>query len=352
MVKEEEMVCQSSDEHSAPPPRPQETDVKDAKAAMAMMGLPTAFAGKWEGKEEDMDTEVELWCDVCDLGLNSRDTYASHVRGQKHMKKLQMFSVQRGLAVELPQAKTRVKVPVRLQEKVVESNEPVVGLAYVREVIAMADQEMEPHYQCSLCRQQGQANCMLLHLRGRHHRQNYVLRKYNNLAEMVDLSQARLREEAAKFDERRSGGEYIETIYSDEAFPWPSGKAPWLRENGGDGEVPPGALQNFGRFAELGQQGEEGRVAEEKEVKPARDAELPSVEEVREPRSIQEAIKLLELAASLAATAAASPHLPLAAGEQHAVKAGLAVLRVKLGAVEEGGARLAQGLRCLLPLGQ
>ena len=182
-----------------------------------MMGLPTAFAGKWEGKEEDMDTEVELWCDVCDLGLNSRDTYASHVRGQKHMvrlvvfrmesdallqKKLQMFSVQRGLAVELPQAKTRVKVPVRLQEKVVESNEPVVGLAYVREVIAMADQEMEPHYQCSLCRQQGQANCMLLHLRqapttptiprGRHHRQNYVLRKYNNLAEMVDLSQVLL----------------------------------------------------------------------------------------------------------------------------------------------------------------
>ena len=54
------------------------------------------------------------------------------------------------------------------------------------------------------------------------------------------------------------------------------------------------------------------------------------------------------MAASLAATAAASPHLPLAAGEQHAVKAGLAVLRVKLGAAEERGrrgglARLAEG---------
>lgn len=260
MVKEEQVVCLSSDEDWAPPPKPQETDFKDDKAAMAMMGLPTSFAGKWERKEEDMDTEVELWCDVCDLALNSRDTYASHVRGQKHMKKLQMFSVQRGLAVELPQVKTRVKVPVRLEEKVVESNEPVVGLAFVREVIAMSDGEMEPHYQCSLCRQQGQANCMLLHLRGRQHRQNFVLRKYNNLAEMVDLSQVRLREEAAKFDERplveasrRSGGDAIKTVYSDEAFPWPPGKAPWLRENGGSGEAPPGALQNSassGRRAE------------------------------------------------------------------------------------------------------
>ena len=45
------------------------------------------------------------------------------------------------------------------------------------------------------------------------------------------------------------------------------------------------------------------------------------------------------MAASLAATAATSPHLPLAASEQHAVQAGLAVLRVKLGAVEERGRR-------------
>ena len=46
-------------------------------------------------------------------------------------------------------------------------------------------------------------------------------------------------------------------------------------------------------------------------------------------------MKLLGLAKSLADTAAASPHLHSATGEQRALAAGLAVLGVKLGAAVE-----------------
>ena len=64
-----------------------------------------------------------------------------------------------------PSTQTRVKVPVTLATKIKECNEPLVGLAHVREVLPLSNQEMEPHYYCNLCNQQGQANCMLLHLK-------------------------------------------------------------------------------------------------------------------------------------------------------------------------------------------
>ena len=46
---------------------------------------------------------------------------------------------------------TKKKVPVRLHEKIKETKEPVVGLDYVQEYIAVSDPEMEPHYECELC---------------------------------------------------------------------------------------------------------------------------------------------------------------------------------------------------------
>merc|ERR1719505_523867 len=109
---------------------------------------------------------------------------------------------------------------------------------------------MEPHYYCN---QQGQANCMLLHLKGRIHRQRWVDAVFNSV-DMVELSQAQLKLKAEEMDERGEevsrvdNGEesVIETILSDEAFPWPAGKAPWLKENGGTGIVPDGALEKFG----------------------------------------------------------------------------------------------------------
>ena len=46
---------------------------------------------------------------------------------------------------------TKIKVPVRLHEKIKAATEPVVGLDYVKEWIAVSDPEMEPHYECRLC---------------------------------------------------------------------------------------------------------------------------------------------------------------------------------------------------------
>ena len=64
-----------------------------------------------------------------------------------------------------PSTSTRIKVPVKLKEKMRECNDALVGLKFVREVSPISNQEMEPHYYCKLCNQQGQANCMLLHLK-------------------------------------------------------------------------------------------------------------------------------------------------------------------------------------------
>ena len=127
--------------------------------------------------------QISLRCQVCDLELNSADTYASHVRGERHVvstlanisplilekpcqKNEKLQSAARGeILVVPPSTQTRVKVPVTLKEKIKECNEPLVGLGYVREVLPISNREMEPHYYCDLCTQQGQANCMLLHLK-------------------------------------------------------------------------------------------------------------------------------------------------------------------------------------------
>ena len=47
--------------------------------------------------------------------------------------------------------KTKIKVPVRLHERIKETRDPVVGLDFVQEFIAVSDPEMEPHYECELC---------------------------------------------------------------------------------------------------------------------------------------------------------------------------------------------------------
>ena len=52
---------------------------------------------------------------------------------------------------------TKKKVPVRLHEKIKETRDPVVGLDFIQEYIAVSDPEMEPHYECDLCG--NQVNC-------------------------------------------------------------------------------------------------------------------------------------------------------------------------------------------------
>ena len=43
------------------------------------------------------------------------------------------------------------KIPVRLAVKIAESQEPVVGLNFIVEYIAVSNTEMEPMYECNLC---------------------------------------------------------------------------------------------------------------------------------------------------------------------------------------------------------
>ena len=47
--------------------------------------------------------------------------------------------------------KTKIKVPVRLHERIKETKDPVVGLEFIQEYIAVSDPEMEPYYECELC---------------------------------------------------------------------------------------------------------------------------------------------------------------------------------------------------------
>jgi len=313
----------------------------------------TNFSTKWQKIQEeheevdnDMDVKEEypsFRCEVCNLELNSIDTLTSHEKGMRHMKNVKLQAAARGeILVVPPSTSTRIKVPVKLKEKMRECNDALVGLKFVREVLPISNQEMEPHYYCKLCNQQGQANCMLLHLKGRIHRQQWVHAVFNS-ADMVELSQAQLKLKAEEMDERReevrrveSGEEsVIETILSDEAFPWPAGKAPWLKENGGTGIVPDGALEKFGISSRCRQI---SVATAEEEFKVA--VALPSKEEeIKEPKNIKEAKQMLALAESMMAAAVECGHLNLKEQEVTLMKAGSAALNLKLDGDEEQGSR-------------
>jgi len=271
------------------------------------------FTSSWRERENSADDVflVEggraFVCEVCNLELNSEVTFASHIRGSRHVKKVKEEAAEKGHCLVVPPStQTRVKVPVTLHKMVEECNEPLVGLSCVTEVLPISDQEMEPQYYCTLCSQQGQAYCMLLHLKGKVHRQRWVEVKFPGAVNMVDLSQAQLREQAMLLDERKEekeqqslGKSMIKTIYSDEAFPWPAGKAPWLVENGGTGVVPDGALERFGMSGGFRQISMEEQNSESTDAYYA----LPAVENVPAPRNIQEAQQMLALAESLADSA-------------------------------------------------
>ena len=83
---------------------------------------------------------------------------------------------------------TKKKIPIRLQEKIKETMDPVVGLGYITEFIPLSDAEMEPHYECVLCGSQGQSNGMFSHIMGQKHRQLFI-EKISNNYNMGNLSQ-------------------------------------------------------------------------------------------------------------------------------------------------------------------
>merc|ERR1719430_3036479 len=234
---------------------------------MESMGLPTGFSLRMDGNEKQRKGDKKtFYCQICLIELNSLDTMRSHVKGVKHMKKELQLSAQneekvrkgemsrreadRGpkvIPIPNPES-TKKKVPIRLHEKIKETRDPVVGLDFIREYIAVSDPEMEPHYECELCGNQGIANGMFSHLMGHRHRQRFVEWQHPDNHDYLDMSQGELLKLAKNYAENLENlNVKIKTRRSDEEYPWPPGKAPWSIENGGTGIPPDGARENYSK---------------------------------------------------------------------------------------------------------
>ena len=215
-------------------------------------GLPTSFSG---GLAVRKGEKASFWCDLCLVELNSEETMLAHKNGQKHLKKLNAFEQQQldaGKVVDpntyirptAPQKLAPKKIPIRLKAKLSETQKPVVGLDYITEVISYSNIEMEPHYECRLCHNQGEANGMFNHLLGRGHREKYFESRHD--VDLTKITPSELQSRADKWRENDKIDSSIDTIYSDEMYPWPSGKAPWSLEQGGTGN-PPTYARDFRR---------------------------------------------------------------------------------------------------------
>eukprot|EP00092_Neocalanus_flemingeri_P015622 GFUD01016910.1.p1 GENE.GFUD01016910.1~~GFUD01016910.1.p1 ORF type:complete len:552 (+),score=129.19 GFUD01016910.1:89-1744(+) len=289
-------------------------------ARMESLGLPTGFSLRMDGTEKQKKGEKKtFYCQICLIELNSLDTMKSHVKGVKHMKKELALNAQkeekirsgemsrheadrRPRVIPIPNPEsTKKKVPVRLHEKIKETRDPVVGLDFIREYIAVSDPEMEPHYECELCGNQGIANGMFSHLMGHRHRQRFVEAIYkDDPSRVMDLSQGELLKYARTHNENGDDlGKRIRTRRSDEEYPWPPGKAPWALERGGTGTPPDGARENWGKNKHYGQGSEEdikpvvvGRVFADGKH---RGGGLPSLESLKAPKTEEDAIKMIQL---------------------------------------------------------
>ena len=129
------------------------------KAQMEQLGLPVNFEfGNLKYHDASSSKRLKtkqqkktFWCNLCNIELNSEDTMNSHLKGSKHMKK----ALTNVMASEPQQQEivpiqnpltTRKKIPLRLQQKILESSHVIVGLNFVKEFIACSDSQMEPHY--------------------------------------------------------------------------------------------------------------------------------------------------------------------------------------------------------------
>lgn len=166
--------------------------------------------------------------------------------------------------------------------------DPVVGLAFVTELLAESDPEMEPQYRCEasgsqssnprrceLCGKIGPSNGMFTHLLGGPHRRA-VLERRDGRA-FAGHHEELLRQVKRLAENDQALGELINTRRSDATYPWPPGKAPWSVKMGGDGAPP----------------------AEAPQVKPARRL-LPAPGTVRAPRDPHEARAMMESARAMA----------------------------------------------------
>jgi hypothetical protein len=62
----------------------------------------------------------------------------------------------------------------RLIEKLCREEAPVVGVRFVREIIACSDPKAVPQYECTLCKKQAITDGMVSHILGRLHREKFL----------------------------------------------------------------------------------------------------------------------------------------------------------------------------------
>ena len=290
---------------------------------MDKLGLPTGFSFQQGGglpEKQKKGDKKTFYCEICLIELNSLDTMKSHVSGVKHMKKKLQLEQQRQEklrkgeiseqearkapgVVPIPNPEnTKKKVPIRLHEKIKETREPVVGLDFVKEWIAVSDPEMEPHYECGLCGNKGIANGMFSHIMGYKHRQAFVEEMHkDDPSQVLQLTQRELLDIARRMAENGDNlCKKIKTRRSDEEYPWPTGKAPWSVERGGTGIPPDRARENWGKNNEC----EDIKptlieVVKKTGEKSLRIESLPSPSKVRSPKNDVEAIKMIDLGQKL-----------------------------------------------------
>ncbi len=150
-----------------------ETSLDQEKVAKADMDTDYGIRTyKQTLKKGDKDT---FYCTVCKVELNSRETRQSHIEGSKH--RVRCGGRRRDddvLVRRIPNPpEMRKKIPERLEKLVRRTKEPIVGLRHVSEFLARSNDEMEPHYECDLCENQGEANAMFNHILGREHRARF-----------------------------------------------------------------------------------------------------------------------------------------------------------------------------------
>jgi len=279
-------------------------DATDDKKLLNKVGLPSGFSVGEVEKQRKGDKKT-FYCDMCLVELSSLDTMKSHVSGVKHMRKQMAMDqereekIRRGLlspeealnapnmvrAIANPES-VKKKVPIRLHEKVRETKDPVVGLKFVKEFIPVSDPEMDPHYRCELCGNQGSSNGMFSHLMGYKHRRSYVEKTLgsHNSGAMSQDQLLRIAKNNSENDLQLST--LIQTTMSDEEYPWPPGKAPWSLEQRGEGVAPEIAK-------EVNQKPSILALASKINIK------LPAPGGVKMPSSNAEALKYLELGRKL-----------------------------------------------------
>jgi len=250
---------------------------------------PNLFTGASSYQDQEFVRKGQketFYCEFCLLELNSRDTLYSHTKGQKHLKKVeeQEERIRRGHYVEEKKVRPianplplQKKVPVRLTEKLRETTTAIVGLDFVHEIIACSNAEVEPYYECELCGQQGEANAMFQHLQGKPHRAKFLQDKYPNNRKYIEgtLNAGFLEREIENLNLRENNqlGK-INTMYSDEMFPWTAGKAPWSVEQGGTGNIPTRARNRVGLVCRnsindgVGNKGDQNKTLKLKDIDP------------------------------------------------------------------------------------